>query len=312
MQALKHPTRLDPQTSPSEVLFAAVPEAMFVVDTSGEIRLANRRAEELFRFAPGALVGRSVDTLVPEARAAAHARHRAGYHRDPRTRPMGENVELHGRRADGTQFPIDVALGPAEVDGEQLVVAIVRDITDRKLRQDELRFLSEHDALTGLLNRRGFDGHLEQALALARRHDIPTSLILVDLDGFKLVNDRLGHLAGDRLLCHIVDELRRRVRAGDTVARLGGDEFAIIAPYATPAAAEGIARQLLGLVRDAAARSTGGEVDVTASIGVAPLGRPEHDAVDVLAAADAAMYEAKRSGGHAVRVATPVEPAARS
>jgi len=105
-------------------------------------RLANRRAEKLFRYAPGALAGRSVDTLVPDALAAAHARHRAGYHRDPRTRPMGEDLELHGRRADGTEFPIDVALGPTEVAGERLVVAIVRDITDRKLRQDELRFLS--------------------------------------------------------------------------------------------------------------------------------------------------------------------------
>jgi diguanylate cyclase (GGDEF)-like protein/PAS domain S-box-containing protein len=284
-------------------LFSAAPEAMLVADASGTIRLANRRAEELFRYAPDALVGRCVDTLVPEALAAAHARHRAGYDRDPRARPMGESLDLRGRRADGTEFPIDVALGPAEVAGERLVVAIVRDITERKLRQDELRHLSEHDALTGLLNRRGFDAQLTRACAQARRHGVPTTVLVIDLDNFKLVNDRFGHVAGDRLLCRVVQGLLKRVRAGDTIARLGGDEFAIIAPFASPGDAEGIAVELLGVVREAGRDATDGEIEITASIGVAPLGPPGRDANDAHDAADAAMYEAKRAGGDGVRVA---------
>lgn len=255
-----------------EAVFAAVPEAILVIDGDGTIRLANRQAHELFAYAPEALVGRSVDTLVPAALAARHALHRAAYQRDLRLRPMGEGLELCGRRADGADFPIDVALGPVTVDGELLVVAIVRDVTARKLRHDELRYLSEHDALTGLLNRRGLDRQLAQALAQARRHAVPTALMLLDLDGFKLVNDRFGHLEGDRLLRDVVQALRERLRAGDTIARLGGDEFAITAPFATPAAAEAIGSELCGVVRTTARAATRGEIDVTASVGVAALG----------------------------------------
>jgi diguanylate cyclase (GGDEF)-like protein/PAS domain S-box-containing protein len=287
-----------------DAVFAAAPEAMIVVDATGTIRLANRRAEELFSYAPDALVGRSVDTLVPAALAGRHGRHRDRYDAAPRTRPMGEDIDLRGRRADGSEFPIDVALGPTEVEGERFVVAIVRDITTRKLRQDRLRYLSEHDALTDVLNRRGFDRQLAQAFAQVRRHKVETALLLVDLDRFKLVNDRLGHLEGDRLLRSIVRAVRERLRAGDTIARLGGDELALILPFVSRPAAAALAEELLAVVRDAARVATDDGVAVSASIGVVGLGdHPGLDATEALAAADAAMYEAKRAGGDAVHVA---------
>jgi diguanylate cyclase (GGDEF)-like protein/PAS domain S-box-containing protein len=290
-----------------EAVFALAPEAMLVVDAAGTIRDANRRAHELFAYAPDALVGRSVDTLVPAALAGAHARNRANYNAAPRTRPMGQDLDLRGRRADGAEFAIDVALAPVEVDGERLVVAIVRDITERVLSQQRLRYMSEHDALTGVLNRRGFDRQLAQATAQARRHDVRTGLLLIDLDRFKLVNDRFGHQDGDRLLCDVVRSISERLRAGDTIARLGGDELALILPFASPTAAMAIGRELLGVVRDAARAVTGDEIVVTASIGVASL----EDTPDPVAAADAAMYEAKRGGGNAVCPAAAT-PAARS
>ena len=291
-----------------KTLFTAMPEATVVVDATGVILLANRRAEELFAYAPDALIGRSVDMLVPDAMSAGHARHRSDFAADPRTRPMGANLDLRGRRADGTEFPIDVALGPAEFEGERLVVAIVRDITDRKLRQDELRHLSEHDALTGLLNRRGLDRQLAQAVAHARRHDVATTVMLLDLDGFKLVNDSHGHPAGDRLLRHLVQALQHRLRTGDTIARLGGDEFAIVLPFTSPAAAEQLARELLAIVREVAHESTDGAVQVTASIGIAALGHALDDPIAAIAAADAAMYAAKRAGGDTVRLSAAGAP----
>ena len=128
-----------------EALFAAAPEPMLVVDSAGTIRLANARAEELFGFEPGAMAGREVDSLVPAALDGRHGRHRASYAADPRTRTMGAGADIRARRADGSEFPVDVALGFADVDGEGLVIAIVRDITVPKRDRDELRYLSEHD-----------------------------------------------------------------------------------------------------------------------------------------------------------------------
>lgn len=140
---------------------------------------------------------------------------------------------------------------------------------------------------------------LAQAVAQARRHAVRTSLLLVDLDQFKLVNDRFGHVAGDRLLCAIVGSISERLRAGDTIARLGGDELALILPFAPATAAMAIGRELLAVVREAARSVVGDDIAVTASIGVAAV-----DATpDPIAAADAAMYDAKRGGGNAVRQA---------
>jgi diguanylate cyclase (GGDEF)-like protein/PAS domain S-box-containing protein len=299
-----------PQSTTTEMLaalFAAVPEAFLAVDAAGTIRFANPRAEQLFGYASGALRGRSVDALVPSALAARHGRHRASYDHDPRTRPMGEGLDLRGRRADGVEFPIDVALGPAEFGDERFVVAIVRDITVRKRDHDELRYLSEHDALTGPLNRRGLDQQLSQAIAHARRHAVPTALMLLDLDNFKSINDHFGHREGDRLLCDVVQALRERLRAGDTIARLGGDEFAVIAPFTTPAAARVLAVDLARVVRETARAVTGDRACVTASVGVVQLGGAAQDSIALIAAADTAMYEAKRAGGDSIRVSASAE-----
>ena len=286
-----------------EALFAAAPEPMLVVDSDGRIRLANTRAEQLFGFEPGAMAGREVDALVPAALAGRHSRHRASYAADPRTRTMGAGVDVRARRADGSEFPVDVALGFADVDGEGLVIAIVRDITVPKRDRDELRYLSEHDALTGLYNRRGLDRQLGQALAHARRHGVPSALLLMDLDGFKQVNDRFGHLRGDRMLRDVACALRRRMRAGDTIARLGGDEFAVVARFVTDAGAEVLARDLLAVARSAAAREPlDADIRMTMSVGLVPLPGGGQDPLAVIAAADRAMYEAKRAGGDAVHV----------
>jgi diguanylate cyclase (GGDEF)-like protein len=266
-----------------EAVLAALPDALLGVDASGTIRIANRRAEELFAFAPGALAGRAIETVAPGALEAV------------------EGHDLRGRRADGAEFPIEVALGRAEVQAGTLVVAIVRDVTVRNLRDERLLYLSEHDALTGVLNRRGFERQLAQALAQARRHGIDTALMLLDLDRFKLVNDLFGHLEGDRVLRLVVQAISSRLRAGDTLARLGGDECAVILPFAGTAAAAAIGSELLAVVRDAGRLATNGAVDISASIGIVGLGHGRRDATAAIAAADGAMYEAKLAGGDAVR-----------
>ena len=128
-----------------EALVAAVPDAVVVVDAGGRIALANPAVENLFGYAPDELAGRPVEVLIPEELRGAHLRHREGYVSTPRPRPMGVGLDLHGRRRDGTTFPIDVSLAPVSVGGQRLFGAFVRDATDRRRSESLQEYVNEID-----------------------------------------------------------------------------------------------------------------------------------------------------------------------
>ena len=199
-------------------------------------------------------------------------------------------------RADGS--PIWVAASTTLVRNEQgeplYYVLQVEDIGDRKQTERELRRLADHDALTGLLNRRGFMDGLRRELRRMERKGEYGALLLLDLDNFKLVNDNAGHLAGDQVLRTTADVLRRRLRATDVIGRLGGDEFAALVLNVTPRQASEIAAETTDALR--AMTVTAGDVtlEVTASIGVVAIDELSGENEDeLLAAADRAMYRVK-------------------
>lgn len=156
-------------------------------------------------------------------------------------------------------------------------------------RFGEMRFLAEHDPLTRLYNRRAFGSRLQLELARSQRYRNPFALVMCDLDGFKLVNDRAGHLAGDRTLLEVAAILTRSVRSADSVFRTGGDEFALILPETDREVAERVIQRLA----EAMHRQPGHP----ASFGIAVCPDNGADPDALVRAADAAMYEAKRGGG---------------
>jgi diguanylate cyclase (GGDEF)-like protein/PAS domain S-box-containing protein len=160
----------------------------------------------------------------------------------------------------------------------------------------ELRRMALRDPLTDALNRRAFDAELARAAASGA----PAALLVLDLDGFKDVNDAHGHHAGDELLRRTADALRERVRRDDALARLGGDEFAVLLPHCDLERAALIANELAALIAGQRFRFDGIERSVTASVGVAAVESP----ADALSAADRAMYAAKAVGGGRIRVAS--------
>ena len=171
-------------------------------------------------------------------------------------------------------------------------VAHVEDVDERKLAEEELRAQAASDPLTGLLNRAAFGRELVLCQKrLARSHE-PYSLLLLDVDHFKQVNDTLGHQAGDEALLAVTGALRRRVRSTDAVARLGGDEFAVLAHTAD---GELLADDLIEAVKACAVSADGVERRLSASVGIVHVS-PEPTPAELLAAADAALYEAKRAG----------------
>ena len=183
--------------------------------------------------------------------------------------------------------------------------SVGRDITERKRAEQQARYLAQHDPLTNLPNRALLEDHLQYALAQARRDQRQIAVLLLDLDGFKRVNDTLGHLVGDRLLRAVGERLRHSLRASDVVARFGGDEFAVVqTAISDPRAAAILTSKLL----DALARPfelCGETMLLAASAGVALF--PEHGATPeaLIEAADLALYRAKEEGRSKFRLFAP-------
>lgn len=204
-------------------------------------------------------------------------------------------VERRWKHADGHDIWVQLNVSATRRDRPNSVVAVVQDITARKLAEDRLSHLALHDALTGLPNRRLLLDRLQHALDASQRSGRPAGVLYVDLDGFKAVNDQAGHLTGDAILQDVAQRLAENVRPGDTVARIGGDEFVVVCPeMAAPDDAAVVARRLLTRLAAPYPR-VGGAYRLSASIGIASS-TAEVSAQTLVRQADAAMYDAKTSG----------------
>ncbi len=183
-------------------------------------------------------------------------------------------------------------------EGERLILIQLVDVSECKRLELQIREIADRDALTGLFSRRRFQEELEREVSRARRHGRPGALLVLDLDGFREVNDSLGHAAGDELLTRVGEALRSILRDSDVLARIGGDEFALILPDTDEAAARVVAEKLIDAVRARASVSNGARrATVTASIGITPVtGGLELDVAKLLIESDIAMCHAKESG----------------
>lgn len=213
-------------------------------------------------------------------------------------------TEIKIPKADGSHVIAEVSVLPTEWNNESCFVVCFRDITERKNTEEILDYMSKHDYLTDLPNRVLFEKKLSMAIDDAKQHDEYMALMYVDLDNFKMVNDTLGHNAGDLLLKEISRILTSQVRSTDTVARLGGDEFAIVLerlhqPEDAASIAENILNQLgKVLVLD------GHELYANASIGIAVYPYAATQGSELIQSADTAMYEAKKRGKNQYRFFT--------
>ena len=269
-------------------------DIVFVLRSDMTVSYSSPSVQRVLGYRPEALGGVSLTTLLHQddlqQALAAH---------DDAVRRTGTSVSIECRlqHRDGSWRDVEAVYSSLIEDPSvQGTVLTIRDITERKALEEELKHQAFHDSLTGLANRALFHDRVEHALARQSRHRQPIAVLFLDLDDFKVVNDSLGHLAGDELLRAVADRLQGCLRTGDTAARLGGDEFAVLIEALTdPKEAAGLAERIISSLGTPVPLE-GQEIFVRASIGYAVSDQETLNAEELLRAADVAMYAAKAAG----------------
>ncbi len=252
-QQRSEPAPLTANTDLARALVDSSPDGVVVVDRAGTIRLANPKVAEMFGYRPGELEGQPVECLLPLASRRVHSAHRLRYTAAPRSRPMGENLELWGRRSDGAEFPLEIALSPVVSTGdEQLVIATVRDVTTRRLAQQQLRNVSE--LLDGLGEAVFFADVDDMAISYANR----AACRLTGYEHDELVAMTPLHLlpSWDReQAAALVAEIRERpVTFTTELRRKDGVDLVVECDVSLPTPIRGEPTQVVAVVRDIAGR----------------------------------------------------------
>lgn len=276
-------------------------EGILTIDQRGNIQSYNRAAETIFGYAPHEVMGQNVKMLMPTPYAEEHDGYLERYLREGTPRVIGIGRKVRGQRKNGDVFPMRLAVTEIRQSNGSLFIGLVSDISKEEAARERIEYLALHDTLTGLPNRAQFNQHLETLC-----HQPPEghhAVLFIDLDGFKPINDTLGHEAGDEALRIAAHRMEHTISEEDFIARLGGDEFvAICRNVGTPDDARAIGQRLLASVSQPM-NLLGDIRHMGASIGVALFPHHGTSATEILTAADHAMYAAKRQGKGRVQLA---------
>ncbi|RMF43719.1 MAG: EAL domain-containing protein [Deltaproteobacteria bacterium] len=268
-------------------------DLIFCIGADGKFLYANHIWHDLLGYAPAELNGLSFqDVLAREERGRCLMAVEAAL----KGQEQGGTIEgrLFGR--DGRTIHVEGSVTCSRQGGETLAWGICRDVTERVRAQEQLFYLAHHDSLTGLPNRMHFVEQLQNSLAMARRLQKEVAVLFLDLDRFKIINDTLGHAAGDELLVEVAGRLKNLLRETDSVGRMGGDEFAVVlANLQRQEDAELVARKILEALAEPV-KINNHELFITTSIGMVFFPRDDEQPEELLKKADIAMYGAKAQG----------------
>ena len=272
-------------------------DGIITIDEAGNILGFNPAAELVFGYAQQEILGRNVNILMPEPMHSAHDGFLQRYIRTGEAKIMGvSGREVTAVRSNGEQFPMEVSISEMVLGGSRYFVGIVRDITERKQAEQKIAHLAHYDYLTDLPNRALFLSTLEHSMLLAKRNDYRVAVLFLDLDGFKQVNDTLGHDAGDLLLQGVSARLKRIIRESDTVARVGGDEFTfVLNDVGTNGDIALVAGKIVAALSEPF-ELKGRQCRIGGSIGISVFPDDAGDLDQLVRQADEAMYLSKQSG----------------
>ncbi len=277
-------------------------EGIITIDARGYIEGYNQAASRLFGWAEREVVGQNIGVLLQRDTQTETNSYLNRLLNNELDSLVGHEGGVRGQRKGGVAFPMAIKVTGMWLEGRRLYTALVADNSERTAMLEHLRAKTEHDDLTGMHNRRYFLDELARVVERAHRTHQVSTLLYIDLDNFKYVNDTLGHLAGDRLLIEISELLRKRARRSDLVARLGGDEFIMLLYDTRAEEAQSIAESFRKALAAYRFRQASEQVDVGCSIGVAMINAESLSAEEVLSRADFACHLAKRDGRNRVHI----------
>ena len=274
-------------------------DGLVCTDQKGLITVWNPGAAAIFGYQPDEMIGQPFDRIYAVSPGNKEWAPRSILKLPPAELQAanGKVIELEGRRKNGEAFPLEVCFSKWQgVDGLQYG-ALIRDISVRKREAERIRYLAEHDTLTGLANRNQLQERLASTLGEAKAKHCEAALLMMDLDRFKQINDTMGHACGDQLLRDVAERLKTIVGGKGLVARLSGDEFAAVIDGADAVARAKELSERISLAFAQLPFSIGTrELCVNVSIGVAVYPKDSETAGELLVAADLALYQAKAAG----------------
>ncbi|WP_346285104.1 sensor domain-containing diguanylate cyclase [Zoogloea sp.] len=259
----------------------------------------NQEAENIFGWSALEAMGRPLEELiVPASMAEMHRAGLSRYRASGATPMLDQRLEIPARRKDGSTLTVEVRIKALDIDGQAVFSAFLHDITERKEAEIRREHEVRQDALTGLLNRRALTEVLPRAMARADRSGKYLGLLFLDLDGFKAVNDRFGHEAGDQVLCRVAAAIKNCIRETDCAVRFAGDEFAVVLEGLMSGYPDAlrVAEKILDAI-SGPQHFHGQSVELGASIGVVVHASGEERLpAALLREADHWMYRAKHAG----------------
>jgi diguanylate cyclase (GGDEF)-like protein/PAS domain S-box-containing protein len=283
-------------------------DAFLGMDEHGTITEWNAAATHLLGWAATEAIGRPLaDLVVPPEQRQAHLAALARFLTTGQTALPAGAVHVQALHRDGTRVDVEFTLSRLHWESRWHFHAFLRDISERLEHEAQLHTLARTDALTGLANRRAALDRLDQALARADRHAAPVSVIYIDVDLFKAINDQHGHAAGDAVLIEIAARLRATFRTEDTLARLGGDEFLVVCEDLHNRDDAQLLADRTQMALSQPYPIAGKRLDITASVGLG-LSEPTSTADHLLAHADANMYDAKTTRQALATITKPLQP----
>lgn len=290
-----------------ESVVDAAYDGIVTIDQEQNITLFNRAAEDLFGYDADEVLGKPLSVLLPPQVRPDHGHLVRGFGTSPvRSRQMDERNRVQGQHRDGHLFPIEIAISKILVGGRMEFTAIIRDIADKVRLLDLLEKQAATDPLTGLANRRAFAERAGRLIREARTAGTAFSVLLLDVDHFKAINDTHGHDVGDQVLRLLATMGARTLRHRDVFGRHGGEEFVVAMPSTDAEQALATGERLRRLFADQDFDDTwsGPTVRFTVSIGVTTLTDADDGLEPLLRRADQALYQAKESGRNRVVQAT--------